>query len=817
MSGPARGKLLPCRRTETTRTGPPKLNSYNMSSRDPEVTNVRRRFHEIAAPEGLTDAPERPERLVFGPFALERDTGRLFEGERLIPLAPKPFETLLYLAERPGKVVSKPELMKALWPDTFVTDDVLVQCVVDIRKALGDHPKTPQFVQTLPRRGYCFVAPVQRLGAEAPSASLPVEAEAALAPLPRVRPSWKLAALAVLVLGVPLGLILGRSATLKRPRVAASLVPGTLAVLPFRVEPATAETEWLGPGLAELLRGQFGQRPDVQLVARHRVADALREAGLGPSEAAADESASRVARALGAERRLAGTLVRMEDRFVLNADLVNERTGGIEGSARAEGRWPGDLMTAVDDLAVRLSAPGETGLGGFRPVRVATRSAEAYRLYVEALGWYYHGGRHGAEEAQKSLDEAVRLDPTFAYAYLEKAEIGEYLRRWGYSDVDPLPAVRAAAALARDLPERDRKLVELLEAQMREDGEAAMRLGQGLLRLYPAFAAESGVPVILGDMLYRQGRWDDLILMAEPHVDSPALPGHESAHLCSLLSKAFRQKGEFERALVHARRALQLWPVSAGPSLLRQRTDLGRVSLEAGRRSEALVELRAVAASADADATNLTDAAWGVYMAGEAAEARSLVERALLADPGYGNAHHLRGWLLLAAGQPGAAASSFEAAFEKSPRAFGAAHHGFVKGDVPALYYAGIAWQRTAEPEKARRCFKRVVSLCESVVASPAVGRGAELQRFQAASLLAMAAARLGESRPDPPRLQGDDATYFLQAARLHAVRGRRDLALRTLAQALALSPGERQHVSDDPNFEVLREDPEFKQLVGGG
>jgi len=791
-----------------------------MSSRDPEVTNVRRRFHEIPASDGLTDAPERSERLLFGPFSLEPATGRLIHGGRVVPLAPKPFETLLFLAERPGKVVSKAELMKALWPDTFVTDDVLVQCVVDIRKALRDHPRTPQFVQTLPRRGYQFVAPVQRLPGDAappPSPQGPLDASEFAVPPAPPRPRtfhWALTAAAIALGGLAIGFLASHFAA-ARSVPAPGLVPGTLAVLPFRVEPASSETEWLGPGLAELLRGQFGQQPDVQLVARHRVAVALRDAGLDPGEAAGD-SASRVARALGAERRVAGTLVRFADRFVLNADLVNERTGGVEGSARAEGRWPGDLMAAVDELAARLSGPRAQESLAFRPVRVATRSPEAYRLYVEALGWYYRGGRRGAEEAQKRLDQAVALDPSFAYAYLEKAEIDEYLRRWGYGDVDPLPAVRAAAALARDLPERDRRLVELLEAQIREDGPAAMRLGEGLLRLYPAFAAESGVPVILGDMLYRQGRWDDLILMAEPRVDSPSLPGPESAQLCSLLAKAFRQKGEFERALVHARRAVQLWPVSAGPSLLRQRTDLGRMSLEAGRHADALSEFRAVAASGDADATNLTDAAWGLYLGGEGTEARDLVERALAADPGYGNAHHLRGWLLLAAGDAARAALSFEEAFARSPRAFGAAHHGFVKGDVPALYYAGVAWQKAGQPEKARRALERAVALCESVVSGPAHGRGAELQRFQAASWLAMAASRLGRPRPDPERLQGDDATYFLQLARLQAVRGRREGALRALAQALSLGPGERQHVRDDPNFDSLRSDADFRQLVGG-
>src|SRR5688572_14659392 len=115
-----------------------------MRARGPEVTSNRRRADEIETtgahelpPEGLLT------RLAFGPFTLDPETGRLQAGERIIPLAPKPFETLLYLARRPGRVVSKAELIERLWPDTFVTDDVLVQCVVDIRRALGEPAKSP--------------------------------------------------------------------------------------------------------------------------------------------------------------------------------------------------------------------------------------------------------------------------------------------------------------------------------------------------------------------------------------------------------------------------------------------------------------------------------------------------------------------------------------------------------------------------------------------------------------------------------------------------------------------------------------------------
>src|SRR5262245_64775402 len=127
-----------------------------MSLRRSEVTIDRRRVGELGASDELPGPPT----LAFGPFVAEAESGRLLESGQVVALAPKPFETLYYLASHPGRVVPKTELMERLWPGTFVTDDVLVQCVVDIRRALHDPAKTPQYVQTVPRRGYQFLAAV---------------------------------------------------------------------------------------------------------------------------------------------------------------------------------------------------------------------------------------------------------------------------------------------------------------------------------------------------------------------------------------------------------------------------------------------------------------------------------------------------------------------------------------------------------------------------------------------------------------------------------------------------------------------------------
>ncbi len=101
-----------------------------------------------------------PTRYQFGEFDLDVARGGLFKAAEEIKLRPKVYEALKYLVEHPGRLIGKKELIEAVWPDTFVTDDSLVQCTVELRRALGDHAQ--QLLKTVPRRGYILTAEVVR-------------------------------------------------------------------------------------------------------------------------------------------------------------------------------------------------------------------------------------------------------------------------------------------------------------------------------------------------------------------------------------------------------------------------------------------------------------------------------------------------------------------------------------------------------------------------------------------------------------------------------------------------------------------------------
>ena len=125
----------------------------------------------------------------FGTFELDVQAGELRKSGVKLKLSGQPFQVLAILLERPGEVVTREELQKRLWPDTFVdVDHNLNTAINKIREALGDAAENPRFVETLPRRGYRFVAPVEGAGGK----EIPVEVLNAAVPKHSSKRPWTL-------------------------------------------------------------------------------------------------------------------------------------------------------------------------------------------------------------------------------------------------------------------------------------------------------------------------------------------------------------------------------------------------------------------------------------------------------------------------------------------------------------------------------------------------------------------------------------------------------------------------------------------------
>src|SRR6185436_6625548 len=125
----------------------------------------------------------------FGRFRLKSDERVLLRGQEFVPLTPKAFDILLTLLENDGRIVNKDDLMRKVWPNTFVEEGNLTQNVSLLRKALGESATGPQFIETVPRRGYRFVAPVSRRIGDGQNRNVPAvdgngQSESVSAPLP---------------------------------------------------------------------------------------------------------------------------------------------------------------------------------------------------------------------------------------------------------------------------------------------------------------------------------------------------------------------------------------------------------------------------------------------------------------------------------------------------------------------------------------------------------------------------------------------------------------------------------------------------------
>jgi DNA-binding winged helix-turn-helix (wHTH) protein len=105
---------------------------------------------------------------LFPPFRLDAGNQRLWRGDVSVALMPKPFAVLQYLVEHAGRLVTQNELYAAIWPDTHVQPEVLRRYILEVRRALGDQAESPRFIETLPKRGYRFIAAVTPSAATVP-------------------------------------------------------------------------------------------------------------------------------------------------------------------------------------------------------------------------------------------------------------------------------------------------------------------------------------------------------------------------------------------------------------------------------------------------------------------------------------------------------------------------------------------------------------------------------------------------------------------------------------------------------------------------
>jgi DNA-binding winged helix-turn-helix (wHTH) protein len=252
----------------------------------------------------------------FGPFRVDPDKQILLRENHPVPITPKAFDTLLILVRHSREVVSKDELMKAVWPEAFVEESNLSQNIFALRKALGDTPEARRYIVTLPGRGYRFTAEVRTVTQEedlviqSRSRSQIVVEQTDSSPAAVLRTpaaarkvSWKyalpMAALALLAIAIAVSVLLYSH------RVKGLTEKDTLVLADFENktgDPVSDDT------LKQALAMNLGQSPFLNILSDRKVAATLRLMGRSPDQPVTGELARELCQRVGSKAVLAGSI-----------------------------------------------------------------------------------------------------------------------------------------------------------------------------------------------------------------------------------------------------------------------------------------------------------------------------------------------------------------------------------------------------------------------------------------------------------------------------------------------------------------------------
>ncbi|MEP7184880.1 MAG: tetratricopeptide repeat protein [Rhodanobacter sp.] len=395
--------------------------------------------------------PQNPG-YTFADFRIDTLSRQLRRGDGTpIALTPKVFDTLLLLVENGGNVISKDALMAAIWPNRIVEENNLTQNISTLRRVLGASAGDHRFILTEPGLGYRFVEPVQIVAGSGDAPSIRASTSASsmneqrveavpaatglthALPMPR-RVGMIAAGLIVLAIVATAGWFWSTRTVIPRP------VP-SLAILPFKPLLADSQDDVLQIGLADTLITKLSTNPHVVV----RSLDTVRRlAGSG-------QDAIAMGRTLGVDSVLEGYIQREGDRVRVNARLLAIPGGAALWAGTFDTRR-GDVFVVQDTIAQKVAAALSLRLDLDERLRMQknyTNNLAAYQWYLQGRIQLKSSTPAGLDHSIDAFQEALKVDPNYALAYVGLAEA--YRRQTIISDADPqvvLPLARTAATHA---------------------------------------------------------------------------------------------------------------------------------------------------------------------------------------------------------------------------------------------------------------------------------------------------------------------------------------------------------------------------------
>jgi TolB-like protein/DNA-binding winged helix-turn-helix (wHTH) protein len=346
-----------------------------------------------------TETSSSHKTYLFEEFTLDIDRGSLSRSGVDIQLRPKSFEVLRYLVERHGQLVSKEELLGSIWRHSVVTDDAVTQCLIDIRRAIGDRDR--QKVRTLPRRGYIFDVPVEvNAGRSAPAAP-PNTAATAANHRPRLT---SILAIVLVVAGTWWGLDRFGDTPSVAEGTRPSIGSAAIAVLPFADMSAAQDQEYLADGISEEILNLLTRVSELRVIARTS----------SFSFKGKNSDVNEIAKQLNVTHILEGSVRKSGKRIRVTAQLVDATTSEHLWSETYD-RTLDDIFAIQDDVAAIVVGELESRLLDQLPASRRTEP-EAYALFLRARSLARAGEGKG-DVAESLLRQALEIDPYYAPAW----------------------------------------------------------------------------------------------------------------------------------------------------------------------------------------------------------------------------------------------------------------------------------------------------------------------------------------------------------------------------------------------------------------
>jgi len=550
----------------------------------------------------------------IGQWLVQPTLNSISDHESSKRVEPKMMQVLVHLAAHAGQVVSKEQLMGAAWPDTFVTDDVLLRCISELRKALSDDPREPRFIQTIAKKGYRLMAPVEWMDRSAEVAP-GVEPSAG----GQVAPGDSRPGRRVLLIGFATSLALALLAVAYFSWHRWAARPGSgqeksaLLVLPFQNLSADAEQEYFSDGLTEEMITQLARLQPERLAVIARTSS-MHYKGT-------NQTIDQIGRELGVDYVLEGSVRREGQRVRISAQLIRA-SDQAHVWADSYDRELSGILTVQSEVAqavareirITLSEHEQTRLASTRPV-----VPEAHETYLKGRFFWNKRTPEGLRKAIEHFERAIEIDAGYAAPYTGLAD--SHLLLLEHADTPPeqdLPKARAAALKALEI---DSELAEahtsvaMIKFCQDWDWAGAEKDFQRAITLNPNYVTAH--------------HWYALLMATTGRLDEARVEIERAVKLDSLSSlmrtaagwRVYAAARQYAQAAHELRLGIELDPLSGTA-----RRRLGAVYVLTGKHKEAIAELREGVRLSGETPIAQADLGHGYAVAGMQAEARKVLD-----------------------------------------------------------------------------------------------------------------------------------------------------------------------------------------------